>query len=581
VRLVVTGSERVAPEALALWRRIAPGVAWINAYGPTEATITAVAHRLDPADPAPDPGEEVPIGRPLAHATARILAFDGTLAPEGAPGELALGGPAVALGYLDRPDETARAFRRAEGGARLYATGDRAAWRADGRLAFLGRRDRQVKLRGHRIDLGGVERALGALPGVRAVHVAADPDGAARVLAWVAGPAAAEGPEGLARLRAAAARRLPAYALPVLVPVADLPLRANGKIDPDRLPRPLPGPAAAAPRAPAQGLAADVAAIMAEVLSLDQVDPDTDFRDLGGHSLAALRLAGAIESRFGRRTRTTDLYRHPTARAMAAHLAAPAVDGPRYLVPICTDGPGVPFYAVHVLGEKESLYRPLAAAMAGVRPVWGLTMGPPKDPDAVSIHAVARAYFEDLQRHHPTGPLALGAVSMAAYFAFELAQMLRAAGREVSLLAVFDAEGPDGRPALTGRARLAAHLHQMRRHGLGHLRAVLRTRLDRVRFARDLALSGPEQVNGAALVWANVRAVEAYRPEPYLGRIAVFRAADSFWDSPAALASCLGWEPVARGGIEMHDIPGDHLTILQTGNVERIAAQLQRLLPLS
>jgi thioesterase domain-containing protein len=170
---------------------------------------------------------------------------------------------------------------------------------------------------------------------------------------------------------------------------------------------------------------------------------------------------------------------------------------------------------------------------------------------------------------------------MAAYFAFELAQMLRAAGREVSLLAVFDAEGPDGRPALTGRARLAAHLHQMRRRGLGHLRAVLRTRLDRVRFARDLALSGPEQVNGAALVWANVRAVEAYRPEPYLGRIAVFRAADSFWDSPAALASCLGWEPVARGGIEMHDIPGDHLTILQTGNVERIAAQLQRLLPLS
>lgn len=579
VRLVVTGSERVAPEALALWRRIAPGVAWINAYGPTEATITAAAHRLDPADPAPDPGAEVPIGRPLAHATVQILAFDGTPAPEGAPGELAIGGPAVALGYLDRPQETAQAFRPDPAGGRRYMTGDRAVWRADGRLAFLGRRDRQVKLRGHRIDLGGVERALGALPGVRAVHVAADPDGAARLLAWVAGPAAAEGPEGLARLRAAAARRLPAYALPVLVPVAALPLRANGKIDPDRLPRPLPGPVPAAPRPPAQGLVADVAAIMAEVLSLDQVDPDIDFRDLGGHSLAALRLAGALEQRFARRTRTTDLYRHPTARAMAAHLAAPAMDGPRYLVPIRAEGSGVPFYAVHVLGEKESLYRPLAAAMAGNRPVWGLTMGPPKDPDAVSIRAVARAYFEDIQRHHPTGPLALGAVSMAAYFAYDLAQMLRAAGREVRLLAVFDAEGPGGRPALAGRAKLAAHLRQLRRRGIGHLRSVLETRLDKVRFARDLALAGPDQVNGAALVWANVRAVEAYRPEPYLGRIAVFRAADSFWDSPAALASCLGWEPVARGGIEMHDIPGDHLTILQPGNVDRIAAHLDRLLP--
>lgn len=582
VRLVVTGSERVAPGALALWRKLAPGVRWINAYGPTEATITALAHIVAPSDPATDPGTEVPVGRPLGHATVRLVAFDGSTAPEGAPGEIEIGGAAVTLGYLDRPLETARAFGTDAAGARVYRTGDRGQWRADGQMAFLGRRDRQVKLRGQRIDLAGVERALGALDGVRAVHVDLHA-GTGTLVAWFTGPTAQEGADALARLRAEGARRLPGAALPVLVPLAALPLRANGKIDPARLPPPparAPGPA----RAPlADGQMAQVAQVFAQVLGLDRIDPDADFRDLGGHSLAALKLAGALEGRFGRRTRTTDLYRHPTVRQFTHHLADPA-DGARYVVPIQPLGAGVPFFGVHVLGEKESLYRPLAAALGPDRPVYGLTMGPPPDPARVSIEGVAAAYFDDLQRHHPTGPLALGAVSMAAYFAFDLAQRLIQAGREVRLLAIFDAEGPGGRPPLTGRARLAAHGREFRRQGLGHLRAVLGARLDRVRFARDVALAGDLSVNGAvngaALVMANVRAVDAYRAQPYVGPIAVYRAAASYWDSPQALDTALGWTAVARGGIERVDAPGDHLTILAPGNVDRIAAHLARTLPL-
>jgi amino acid adenylation domain-containing protein len=585
VRLVVTGSERVAPGALARWQTLAPGARWMNAYGPTEATITAIAYGLEPGSPPVDPDRDVPIGRPLPHATARVLAFDGSPAPEGAPGQLWIGGAAVTLGYLDRPDETRAAFhpdpdRAAPDGARIYATGDRALWRADGQLAFLGRRDRQVKLRGHRIDLGGVERALGALEGVRGVHVDLDPQ-AGRLVAWITGPAAQGGPDGLARLRAAAARRLAGPSLPVLVPMEALPLRANGKIDPAALPPPPvagPGPIPVPDTAPLPHRLAEVAAVMAEVLRLDTVDPDIDFRDLGGHSLAALRLAGAIEARFGRRTRTTDLYRHPTARLLAAHIEAPA-DGPRYVVPIQPDGSGIPFFAVHVLGEKETLFRPLAAALGPNHPVLGLTMGPPKDPGSVDVHSIAKAYFDDIQRHYPSGPIALGAVSMASYFAFDLAQQLRAAGRDVRLLAVFDAEGPDGRPSLRGREKLMAHIAQIRDRGPGHLLEVIRARLNHLRFARDVILSRTAEVNGATLVLANVRAVETYRPEPYLGRMAVFRAADSFWDSPQALASALGWASVARGGVDLFDIPGDHLSILQPGHVDRIAALLTRLLP--
>lgn len=579
VRLVVAGSERIAPGALALWQRLAPATRWMNAYGPTEATITALAHELPRGAPPVDPEADVPVGRPLAHATARVLAFDGSLAPEGAPGQLWIGGPAVTLGYLNHPAKTAEVFRPDPAGGMRYATGDRAAWRADGQLAFLGRRDRQVKLRGHRIDLGGIERLLGAQEGVREVHVGLDAGGN-RLVAWLAGPIAQAGEAGLARLKAGLARRLHGPSLPVLVTLPALPLRPNGKIDPARLPEPAaPRPAEPRAAAPEPPQLAAVAAVFAEVLKLDQIDPDADFRDLGGHSLAALRLAGAIETRFGRRTRTTDLYRHPSARQLAAHLAAPA-EGPKYVVPIQPLGAGVPFFAVHVLGEKESLYRPLAAALGPDRPVLGLTMGPPKDPSEVDVRSIARAYFDDIQRHYPTGPISLGAVSMAAYFAYELAQQLAAAGRDVRLLAVFDAEGPGGRPSLRGRARIWAHLAQIRRRGPGHLWGVIRTRLNRLRFARDLALSREEEVNGAVLVLANVRAVEAYKPEPYLGRMAVFRAAESFWDSPQALETALGWAAVARGDLRRFDIPGDHLSILGEGNADHIAAQLKRLLPM-
>lgn len=583
VRLVVTGSERVSPAALAQWRQIAPGVRWINAYGPTEGTITALAHPVEPRDPPTDPAAEVPVGRPLAHAVICLTAPDGSLAPEGAPGEIRIGGAAVTLGYLDRPEETAAAYGPLPGSgqaARFYATGDRGQWRGDGALAFLGRRDRQVKLRGHRIDLTGIERTLGALPGVFAVHVAPDPGGA-RLIAWLAGPAAERGPEAMVRLRAEAARRLHGPSLPELVAVPALPLKSNGKIDVDRLPLPSAGVPARAAEAQAGGmgsepvgLTADVAALFAQILGHERIDPDADFRDLGGHSLTALRLAGAIETRFGRRTRTTDLYRHPSARQLAAHLAEPA-DGPRYIVPIQPHGTGVPFFGVHVLGEKESLYRPLAEALGPDRPVLGLTMGPPRDPDSVRIDTIAQAYFDDLQRHYPTGPVALGAVSMAAYFAFDLAQKLMAAGREVRTLTIFDAEGPGGRPALRRWAKLAAHLGEVRRHGTRHVTTVLRTRLERARFAREAALGTQGQVNGAALVLANVRAVEAYRARPYLGPILVVRAADSYWDSPEALDTALGWNSVARGGLDMIDVPGDHLTILGPGNVARIAAALE------
>ncbi|TGN51058.1 non-ribosomal peptide synthetase, partial [Paracoccus liaowanqingii] len=234
LRLLVTGSERIAPASYRLWRALAPDIAFFNAYGPTEATITCAAWQ---GGDLPE-GAELPIGRPLDHARLMLRAPDGTLTPEGGEGELWIGGAAVTGGYLGDPDRTTAVFAADPWtrDGRLYRSGDRAAWSAEGQLMFLGRGDRQVKLRGHRIELGQIESVLAHQPGIVESHVDLDAGPPARLLAWVV----AEPGTDLGAVTAGIGSRLPAYMLPRLIAVPELPVTASGKIDRRALPRPDP-----------------------------------------------------------------------------------------------------------------------------------------------------------------------------------------------------------------------------------------------------------------------------------------------------------------------------------------------------
>jgi len=576
LRLVIAGSERINPQALRRWRAVAPDVAWMNGYGPTETTITATAFSVVPSQPLPDDLGEVPIGRPLAHARTVLRACDGSLTPMGGTGMLWIGGPAVTGGYLGDLAE-AQAFQPDPWlpGGRIYRTGDQARWRADGQLEFLGRRDRQIKLRGQRIDLHQVERQVASLPGVRAAHVAVLQEPAPRLVAWLV----AEPGLSADDLTAAAGRKLPRAMVPQVIGVNSLPVAANGKIDSRALPAPRPE---AELGVMAAGRVVDpltrvIAACMAEVLERAHVPPDAQFSDLGGDSLLALRLVSLIEQRTGHALLTANLHHHGSAAALAEMLQS-GVTAPRYTIAIQPEGSKPPFFAIHVLGRNEDLFRPLAAALGPDQPVFGLSVGMPRNLDDINVERTARIYFEEIQAYFPTGPVGLGAVSMAAYFAYELAQLLRAAGREVRVLAVLDAMGPDGRPALQGMAKLRAHAHQVGVHGVGHFGRVLKNRMDRYRERREALRAAPDQVNAHNLIAANVCAVEFYQPKPYDGPLMVFRADHSFWDSPEALATGLGWASVARGGMTLHDLPGTHLSILHTGNVEVLADHLRRLI---
>lgn len=294
-------------------------VSLVNEYGPTEATVWASYQRFD----APAP---VTIGGPVPGA--RLYVLDDELQPvaPGAEGELYVGGEGVTDGYFGRPDATERAFLddpfAEEPGARMYRTGDRVRWLSGGGLAFLGRRDHQVKIRGHRVELGAVEAALRAVPGVHDA-VAVPNSGNTALVGFVHGDPGFAAEEA----RTLLAQRLPAAMVPARVVRLDhFPLMFNGKVDRGRLTAAADEELTAAARRAtpvATGPAtAGVAAAWAEVLDVPDVPADANFFDLGGHSLAMFQLQDALERHTGVRPSVVALFRYTTVAAQAELISA-------------------------------------------------------------------------------------------------------------------------------------------------------------------------------------------------------------------------------------------------------------------
>ena len=324
LRSLTVGGEPCPTGVAIAW---AHGREFYNAYGPTETTVTATAARYMG-------GVTVPIGRPVTGARAYVL--DARLAPVpiGIAGELYVGGAGLARGYLGDAALTAQRFMPdpfAGGeGARMYRTGDVVRWLPDGSLEFLGRADSQVKIRGHRIELGEVETRLRACPGVRRAGVAVRQDrpGEPRLVGYVVGAAAGEGAiEGVRvdSLRRELQRHLPGYMVPeAFVFIDDLPMTPSGKLDVRALPapdtvRPVLDTAYVSPRA---GFEAAVAAVWQEVLGLGQVGSHDNFFDLGGNSLLIAKARARLAESLGTEIPTVELFRHPTVASLARHLSA-------------------------------------------------------------------------------------------------------------------------------------------------------------------------------------------------------------------------------------------------------------------
>ncbi len=296
--LLVLGGEATPP---ALWRRVAEsGVRARNMYGPTEATVDGTGSWLDDGEPT--------IGPAVPGTAVRVLDAALRPVPVGTPGELYLAGPHLARGYLGRPGATAERFLADPFGApgdRMYRTGDLARWVPGRGLEYLGRRDGQVKVRGHRVELGEVEAALAAVPGVRAAAAAVR---GPRLVGYVVGDVVPDD------VRTGLAARVPEHLVPAAVVVLDaLPLTVNGKIDRAAL----PAPRTAAGRTASTERERVLCATIAEVIGVDQVAVDDDFFALGGDSITAISVSSRLRA-HGLDLRPRDLLARRSFEALAA-----------------------------------------------------------------------------------------------------------------------------------------------------------------------------------------------------------------------------------------------------------------------
>lgn len=316
LRVVVCSGEALS---LALQKRVSevwPQVSLHNLYGPTEASVD-VTHWACRDD---EPGA-VPIGRPVANTGIYVLDGAGEPVPDGVTGDLYIAGVGLARGYVGSPELTAERFVPCPFGApgsRMYCSGDRARYRRDGAIEYLGRRDHQVKIRGCRIELAEVEAACRAHPGVRDCVVHPQECGADwQLVAYVATDDTQE--RASVGLRRHLEHRLPGYMIPAgVVALERLPLLSNGKIDRARLPRWQPSVTTAAPPAPLSEAERRVTALWCEMLGLDHVGRDDNFFRLGGHSLLLMQMAARLRDVLQADLPLPALFETPTIASWSA-----------------------------------------------------------------------------------------------------------------------------------------------------------------------------------------------------------------------------------------------------------------------
>jgi amino acid adenylation domain-containing protein len=573
----------------------------INLYGPTETTIQVVTWRCVRDETA---AAQVPIGRPITNVRAYVL--DGQMQPRpvGLRGELYVGGAALARGYRNRPGLTAESFIpdpfSDEPGARLYRTGDQAAWRADGTLDFFGRAGHQIKVRGFRVDLRGVEVVVGEHPSVQhaAAVVTSDSGDFEQLVCYYTARPAAELHE--TELRNFLARRLPHYMIPSSFRrLGAMPLTPNGKIDRlslrARAARVTERKGGVPPR---DLIEFRLVRIWERVLCVEPVGVTDSFFEIGGHSLLAVNLMAEVEREFGHNFPLAVLFQAPTVEALAVILRR-EISQLTYspLVQIQKGDDLRPLFFVHPTGGNVLCYVELARHLGAKQPFYAL-----QDPGLYqeqapyhSLEEMAALYVRAVREAQPQGPYLLGGWSSGGVVAYEMAQQLQRGGEEVGMLAMLDSQAPfeAGEPPDEARlirsvTALLAYMARLSAPSDPHAAPAQPAALDPLDnllgLARAVKFLPPQaeraQVERLLEVFRrNVGVINGYNPRPYSRRITLFRASDAMPETISGAAvrvassdPALGWGQL--GTVKVYGVPGNHLTMTSSPFVQTLARVL-------
>lgn len=438
---VLVGGEALSAELAS--RLLAMAARVTQFYGPTETTIWSTVSHLDAVgDTAP------PIGRPLLNTQLYVLGEDREPVMTGAPGELYIGGEGVARGYLNRPELTQERFLPdpfAVHGVRMYRTGDLVRWNDEGELMFLGRIDDQVKINGHRVELGEIESYLLRNPAVVQAAVAAHggKDGAITLVGYiVVAPGGEADPE---TLRTGLSARLPGFMVPrTIMVLAALPLTPNGKLDRKALPAPERATRALYTQ-PVTPTEKKLAALWQEVLRVHAVGLHDNFFELGGDSLTAAELCAVFPSHFGVELPLARVFEAPTIAELAARvelMTSESIDPLSVILPLRRGNPGEerPLFCIHPIAGLSFSFSGLLRHLNPEMPVYGLQSRGLSDGERLpgSIDEIAADYLEHILSIQPEGPYQLIGNSLGGLIAHSIAEQMLARNLQVNLLAMID-----------------------------------------------------------------------------------------------------------------------------------------------
>ena len=481
--------EKLTPHDVARLRRLAPNVNCIAAYGTTE-TQRAVSYYFISKDETVDANlgkSAYPLGRGIDDVQLLVLSGVQRLAGVGEIGEIYLRSPHLARGYLGDEDLTQSRFLKNPftdvASDRLYRTGDLGRYLADGNVEFAGRADRQIKLRGFRIEPREIEASLAQHPSIKEVAVVARRDSftdgpdthspGTQLVAYVV--LTQKGAQSTENLRNYLRQKVPEYMVPSSMVILDfLPLTPNGKLDEDSLPFPAYNAAegTASFIAPRTATETSLAEIWSEVLKRDKVGIRDNFFDLGGHSLLAVRVVDLIGKRIGGAVRVATLFQAPTIERLALLLQKEPVANWSSMVALQPNGSKTPFFWVH--GEASDAYLP--RYLGPDQPLYGLRHQSEDGQPAhyKTVQDIAAHYLEEIRSVQPQGPYLLGGYCFGGLVVLEMAQRLQAQGQRIYLLVLLDpafGKTPDGHNAAPRAATLSL-LNNFRhdRHALASLR---------------------------------------------------------------------------------------------------------------
>ncbi len=572
-----------------------------NMYGPTETTIWSSVQQIRTGDPC------ITIGSPIDNTEMYVVDDQQRLLPPGVAGELVIGGLGVTEGYHERPELTADRFvADPYRDGRLYRTGDLARVLPNRQLQCLGRLDFQVKIRGFRIEVGEIETALAGQPGVsQAVVVAREHSpGDNRLVAFVV-PSDPGAKLDMGELRGALRDALPHYMVPAaFMQLATLPKTPNDKIDRKALPEvELEAAASVSAEVPETDFEHGVAALFAEILGVPGAGRGDNFFDLGGDSLSLVRLHRGLSNLSDTPPALSALFEEPTVQAIADLLETGDPTDKSAMIALNAARDGAPLFCVCGI----HMYAELARALPD-NPVYGVYVpeerklleaaeSPNETPEGLpTVEELAAAYKVAIRERQPSGPYHVAGLSFGGVLAYEIAQQLTAEGEQVQLVALFDSILPSSVRRDLGRWAMA-HLRNLRKDPMTYL--LRRRRVQDVmrrypvagqllrRFERPAKVPAAPAVppaqaeadNPMMAMFRNrfyIAAIRDYenRIRPYHGKTILFRALDQSLFEGYEQDRDAGWGELVPVGLELRDVPGDHVGILRGANAINLSEHL-------